>query len=65
MPEQMHKVDNGFVEFIAFLDWYNDKYTTNVNYKAFHGFVVRKFKDKIKTARMIHVKKDVEAGEKF
>jgi hypothetical protein len=43
MPEQMHKVDNGFVEFIAFLDWYNDKYTTNVNYKAFHGFVVRKF----------------------
>jgi transposase len=65
MRVQMHKVDNGFVGFIEFLDWFNDKYKTNINYKTFHGFVVRKFKAKIKTARKVHVKKDINAVENF
>lgn len=65
MRLQMHKVDNGFVGFVEFLDWFNDRFNTNVNYKTFHGFVVRKFKAKIKTARKVHIKKDAEAVENF
>jgi transposase len=65
MRLQMHKVDNGFVGFVEFLDWFNTTFSTDVNYKTFHGFVVRKFKAKIKTARKVHVKKDKEAVENF
>jgi transposase len=65
MRLQMHKVDNGFVGFVEFLDWFNSTFNTNVNYKTFHGFVVRKFKAKIKTARKVHVKKNAEAAENF
>jgi len=36
---------------------------TTVNYKTFHGFIVRKFKVKVKTARKSHVKKNIEALE--
>jgi transposase len=65
MRLQMHKVDNGFVGFVEFLDWFNATFSTDVNYKTFHGFVVRKFEAKIKTARKVHVKKDKEAVENF
>jgi len=36
-----------------------------VNYKTFHGFVVRKFDAKIKIARKVHAKKDPEAVDAF
>ena len=65
IKDQMHKPDNGFVGFIELLDWFNEKYNTHVNYKTFHGFVVRKFKAKIKVARKVHVKKVPEAVETF
>ena len=65
IKEQMFKPENGFVGFIELLEWFNGKFETNVNYKTFHGFVVRKFEAKIKTARKVHVKKDQGAGDTF
>ncbi len=65
IKEQMHKPDNGFVGFIELLTWFNEKFNTDVNYKTFHGFVVRKFDAKIKTARKVHAKKDPEAVDAF
>lgn len=54
---------NGIVGFVELLDWFNTTYQTNIKYKTFHGFVVRKYGAKIKVARKTHVKKDIEAGE--
>ena len=65
IKDQMHKPDNGFVGFIELLAWFNEKFNTDVNYKTFHGFVVRKFNAKIKVARKVHVKKVPEAVEAF
>jgi hypothetical protein len=65
MRLQMHKVDNGFVGFVEFLDCFNVTFSNDVNYKTFHGFVVRKFGAKIKTARKVHVKNDKEAIGNF
>lgn len=65
LKDQMHTPDNGFVGFIELLAWFNEKFNTDVNYKTFHGFVVRKFDAKIKTARKVHIKKDPEAVETF
>jgi transposase len=62
---QMHKPDNGFAGFVEFLDWFDTKFGTTTNYKTFHGFVVRKFDAKIKTARKVHLKKDVVKAEEF
>ena len=65
LQQQMLKADNGFVGFIEFLDWFNATYKTTINYKTFHGYVVRKFSAKVKTARKVHVKKDPVAAEVF
>lgn len=65
IKEQMYKPDNGFVGFIELLAWFNEKFKTDINYKTFHGFVVRKYNAKIKTARKVHIKKDPEAVESF
>ena len=54
---------NGMVGFIELLDWFNKKFGTSLNYKTFHGFVVRKFKAKIKVARKSHINKDNQAVE--
>ena len=56
---------NGIVGFNELLDWFDKKFKTEINYKTFHGFVVRKFKAKIKVARKSHVKKDPAAIEAF
>lgn len=56
---------NGMVGFIELLDWFNKRFETSLNYKTFHGFVVRKYGAKIKVARKSHVKKDPEAIETF
>ena len=53
------------VGFIELLDWFNKTFKTDINYKTFHGFVVRKFDAKIKVARKSHIKKDVQAVEAF
>lgn len=49
---------NGVVGFTELLGWFNAKFGTAINYKTFHGFVVRKFKAKVKVARKSHVRKD-------
>ncbi len=56
---------NGIVGFNELLDWFNKTFKTEINYKTFHGFVVRKFKAKIKVARKSHVKKDSQQVEAF
>ena len=56
---------NGMVGFNELLDWFNTTFKTEINYKTFHGFVVRKFKAKVKVARKSHVKKDPAAIEAF
>jgi len=44
---------------------FNQLFNTHINYKTFYGFVVRKFKAKIKVARKINVKKDAGDVESF
>ena len=65
LKEQLNNPHNGIVGFIELLDWFNKTFQTNINYKTFHGFVVRKFKAKIKVARKSHIKKDIQAVEVF
>ena len=63
LKEKLNNPHNGIVGFIELLDWFDNTFQTNINYKTFHGFVVRKFDAKIKVARKSHIKKDVQAGE--
>ena len=63
LKEQLNDPHNGIVGFIELLDWLNKTFQTSINYKTFHGFVVRKFDAKIKVARKSHINKDVQAVE--
>jgi len=65
LKNQLENPHNGMVGFIELLDWFNKTFETNINYKTFHGFVVRKFNAKIKVARKSHIKKDAQAVEAF
>jgi len=65
LKEKLNNPHNGIVGFIELLDWFDKTFQTNINYKTFHGFVVRKFKAKIKVARKSHIKKDEQALEDF
>ncbi len=65
LKEKLNNPHNGIVGFIELLDWYNKTFQANINYKTFHGFVVRKFNAKIKTARKSHIKKDLQEVEAF
>jgi hypothetical protein len=65
LKEKLNNPLNGMVGFIELLDWFNNTFKTDINYKTFHGFVVRKYKAKIKTARKSHIKKDAQAVETF
>lgn len=65
LKNQLENPNNGMVGFIELLDWFNSTFQTEINYKTFHGFVVRKFKAKIKVARKSHIKKDAKAVEDF
>jgi len=56
---------NGVVGFNELLVWFNTTFKTEINYKTFHGYVVRKFEAKVKVARKSHVKKDPLAIEVF
>jgi transposase len=61
----LHNPKNGIVGYVELLDWFNTEHKTDINYKTFHGYVVRKFQSKIKVARKSHDKKDPEAVEAF
>jgi transposase len=65
LKDQLNNPMNGMTGFVELLDWFNKSFKTDLNYKTFHGFVVRKYKAKIKTARKSHTKKDVQAVETF
>lgn len=65
LKNQLENPSNGMVGFIELLDWFNKTFETTINYKTFHGFVVRKFNAKIKVARKSHIEKDVQAVEAF
>jgi len=65
LKTQLNDPHNGMVGFVELLDWFNKTFQTDLNYKTFHGFVVRKFNAKIKVARKTHIKKDVQAVEAF
>lgn len=65
LKEQLNNPLNGMAGFIELLDWFNKSFKTDLNYKTFHGFVVRKYKAKIKVARKSHIKKDAQAVETF
>lgn len=52
----------GFTELLA---WFNNRFATDINYKTFHGFVVRKYNAKLKTARKSHLNKDANKVEAF
>lgn len=56
---------NGLVGFKELLNWFNENQNTSINYKTFHGFIVRKFNAKVKTARKSHVNKDQKAVDSF
>jgi len=63
LKEILSNPNNGIVGFVELLEWFNKTFQTNINYKTFHGFVVRKFNAKIKVARKSHIKKDAQAVE--
>jgi transposase len=65
LKEKLNNPHNGIVGFVELLDWFNETFQTALNYKTFHGFVVRKFEAKIKVARKTHIKKDAQAVEDF
>jgi len=65
LKKKLENPHNGMVGFIELLDWFNKTFETSINYKTFHGFVVRKFNAKIKVARKSHIEKDVQAVEAF
>lgn len=65
LKEQLNNPHNGIVGFIELLAWFEKTFQTHINYKTFHGFVVRKFKAKVKVARKAHIKKDKQAVEAF
>lgn len=65
LKTKLGDASNGMVGFNELLGWFNAKFGTAVNYKTFHGFVVRKFGAKIKVARKSHVKKDPVAVAAF
>lgn len=65
LGKKLNNPYNGIVGFVELLDWFNKKFNTNINYKTFHGFTVRKFKAKIKVARKSHIKKDKQAVRAF
>lgn len=61
----LHNPENGFVGYIELQAWFNETYKTDIQYTTFRGFIVRKFKSKIKVARKYHEKKDQEAVDTF
>ena len=63
IKEQLNNPSNGFVGFTEFLQWFNESQDTNIKYKTFYAFLVRKFNAKVKVARKSHVKKDPQAVE--
>lgn len=65
LEEKLNDSNNGIVGFVELLDWFNQTFNTDIKYKTFHGLVVRKFNAKIKVARKVHVKKNMEAVESF
>ena len=65
LKNKLNHPSNGMAGFIELLDWFNEHYKTQIKYKTFHGFVVRKFKAKVKVARKVHLKKDEKASETF
>ena len=65
LGKQLNNPTNGMVGFIELLNWFNEHFQTEINYKTFHGFVVRKFKAKIKVAPKVLIKKDQKAIENF
>ena len=65
LKKKLNNPNNGIVGFIELLDWFNTTFQTSINYKTFHGFVVRKFEAKIKVARKTHIKKDAKAIKAF
>ncbi len=65
IEEVLNNPKNGFVGFKEFLDWFNESQNTNIKYKTFYAFLVRKFNAKVKVARKSHIKKDLQAVEDF
>lgn len=61
----LHNPENGFVGYIELQTWFNETYKSDIQYNTFRGFIIRKFKSKIKVARKYHAKKDQEAVDAF
>lgn len=61
----LHNPENGFVGYIELQTWFNQTYKTDIQYNTFRGFIIRKFKSKIKVARKYHAQKDQEAVDAF
>lgn len=65
IKEQLENPNNGFVGFTEFLQWFNENQKTDIKYKTFYAFLVRKFNAKVKVARKSHIKKDPKAVDSF
>lgn len=65
LKQKLNDPLNGIVGFVELLAWFNEYFRTDINYKTFHGFVVRKYNAKIKVARKVHIKKDEQAVATF
>lgn len=65
LQKKLYNPNNGMAGFVELLDWFNQLHKTEIKYKTFHGFVVRKFNAKVKVARKVHIKKDKKVVATF
>lgn len=63
LEERLNKPDNNIVGFTELKKWFDDEFSTKINYKTLNGFVRRKFGAKIKVARKSHINKNPGAVE--
>lgn len=54
--EKIQNQNNGFTGFVELLAWFNAEFKTDINYKTFHGFVIRKFNKRLLTTHKSHDK---------
>lgn len=65
LREKIHDPRNGLQGYVELMRWFEDRFGEPINYKTLNGYVKRKYRAQVKTARKSHVTKDPQAAEAF
>jgi transposase len=65
LREKLHDPRNGLQGYVELMRWFEDRFGGPINYKTLNGYVKRKYRAQVKTARKSHVSKDPQAAEAF